>query len=87
MSRRSKDGRRKLLTRLANARDLDNLLEILLALDRSVVELSMHVYNVPLGHQRAMREQNRCLHDAVRRRLPRSLSKHASMSTMAAAQL
>jgi hypothetical protein len=79
MTRHNKDERKKLLARSASVRDLGNLLDILLALDRSVVELSMHVYNVSPGHQLAMREQNRCLHDAVRKRLPRSMSKHASV--------
>ena len=79
MSRYNKRGRRKLPATSIHASDLDNLLDILLALDRSVVELSMHVYNVAPGQQLAMREQNRRLHDAVRRRLPRSLSKRALM--------
>lgn len=79
MTRHNKDRRKKLLTTSASVRDLDHLLDILLALDRSVIELSMHVYNVPPRHQLAMREQNRCLHEAVRKRLPRSMSKHASI--------
>lgn len=55
-----------------SARELDNLLDILLALDRTVVELSLHVYKIPRRHRHVMREQNRRLHDAVRERLPRS---------------
>ena len=79
MTRYNKEKRKKLLARSASVQDLDHLLDILLALDRSVVELSMHVYNVPPRHQLAMREQNRCLHEAVRKRLPRSMSSHASV--------
>ena len=80
MSSYNKGRRRKLPAPSPNGNDLDNLLDILLALDRSVVELSMHVYNLAPGQQLAMREQNRRLHDAVRRRLPRSLSKRAVIS-------
>ena len=77
MSRYNRRGRQKSPAPSPQRADLDNLLDILLALDRSVVELSMHVYNVAPGQQLAMREQNRRLHDAVRKRLPRSLSKRA----------
>lgn len=77
MSSYNKRRRRKLPAPSPNGTDLDSLLDILLALDRSVVELSMHVYNVAPGQQLAMREQNQRLHDAVRKRLPRSLSKRA----------
>lgn len=76
MSRYNKRRRRKLPAPSLPANDMDNLLDILLALDRSVVELSMQVYNVPASHQLAMREQNRRLHDAVRK-LPRSVSKRS----------
>ncbi len=79
MNRHNKGGRRKLPAPSSRGTDLDSLLDILLALDRSVVELSMQVYNVPAGHQLAMREQNRRLHDAVRKRLPRSVSKRGLM--------
>ncbi len=77
MNRYNKRGARKLPALSPQATDLDNLLDILLALDRSVVELSMQIYNIPASHQLAMREQNRRLHDAVRKRLPRSVSKRA----------
>ncbi len=53
------------------ARELDLLLNILLSLDRAVVELSMHVYKIPRYDRILMREQNRRLHAAVRERLPR----------------
>jgi hypothetical protein len=53
--------------------DLNKVLDILLALDRMVVEISMHVYNIPL-------EQNQRLHDAVREHLPRLLEPSRSHS-------
>lgn len=48
----------------------NRLLDVLLALDRMVVELSMNVYNVPSPDRFLMREQNRRLHAAVRESLP-----------------
>ncbi len=54
------------------ARELHRMLDVLLALDRTVVELSMRLYKIPQRHQVAMREQNRQLHAAFRARLPRS---------------
>jgi hypothetical protein len=79
MTRRHNGEWRKLRKGSVSTSDLDNLMNILLALDRTVVELSMHVYQIPRGHQLAMREQNRRLHEAVRQRLPRSLSNRAMM--------
>jgi len=51
--------------------DLSKVLDILLALDRMVVEHSMHIYNIPRRDRFIMREQNQRLHDAVREYLPR----------------
>lgn len=51
--------------------DAHTMLELLLALDRALVELSMHMYNLPVGDRFVMREQNQRLHDAVREHLPR----------------
>lgn len=51
--------------------DVNKVLDILLALDRMVVELSMRVYNIPRRDRFIMRKQNRRLHDAVRERVPR----------------
>lgn len=62
---------RALQNQVASEHDLDRVLDILLALDRMVVELSMRFYNIPRRDRFAMREQNRRLHDAVRERLPR----------------
>jgi hypothetical protein len=46
--------------------DAETLLDTLLVLDRTVIELSMCLYNVPAGHQPAMREQNQRVHDAIK---------------------
>ena len=46
------------------------MLEILLALDRSVVEVSMQLYNLDQRDRRAMRSQNRRLHAAFRDHFP-----------------
>jgi hypothetical protein len=45
-------------------------MELLLALDRMLVEVSMRLYNLPRHEQLAMRKQNRHLHRAVREQLP-----------------
>jgi len=55
-------------------------LEIFLALDRVIVELSLHRYGVSRRDQDIMREQNRRLHDAFRDDLPRILSLSRSPS-------
>lgn len=54
----------------SNAREM---LEFLLALDRSVVEVSMRLYNVDPHDRGGMRRQNRQLHAAVRKGLPQFL--------------
>ena len=60
--------------------ELDRMLEIMLAFDRSVVELSMGLYNLP-GHERdKMRRHNRRLHHALRQRLPRLLAPQSNLS-------
>lgn len=43
------------------------MLESLLVLDRALVELSMHLYNVPGRERSVLRLQTRRLHRAVRR--------------------
>jgi hypothetical protein len=53
--------------------DLDRMLEILSAFDRGVVELSMGLYNVSRHDRMLMRQQNRRLHRALRKCLPRLL--------------
>jgi len=62
-----------------SANELNQLLNLLLTLDQTVVELSMQIYDLPQPHRLAMREQNRRLHDAVREGLPAVLSKRARM--------
>jgi hypothetical protein len=74
VNRMTQQDRRKLRAlheRVAGESDLNRLLDIILALDRMVVELSMRAYNLPRRERFTMREQNRRLHDAVRERLPR----------------
>lgn len=48
-------------------RERDEMLDMLLAYDRGVVEFSMGLYNVGGRDRDAIREQNRRLHDAVRK--------------------
>lgn len=57
---------------------LHRMLDILLAFDRSVVELSMGLYNLPRRDRVIMREQNRRLHHALREGLPRILEQPRS---------
>jgi hypothetical protein len=42
--------------------DLEQMLEVLFAFDRSVLEFSMSLYDVPSSDQDILREQNRRLH-------------------------
>ncbi len=58
--------------------DLKQMLEVLFAFDRSVLEFSMSLYDVPRSDQVIMREQNRRLHHALRERLPRILEPSLS---------
>lgn len=53
--------------------DVAEMLEMLFALDRSVVEVSMQLYSVDRRERQKMRSQNRRLHAAVRHQLPRLL--------------
>jgi len=66
------DGRR---FRIPNhiAGDSNQPLDVLLALDRMVMEVSMQIYNVNRRERSRMRRQNRRLHAAVRKHLPRLL--------------
>ena len=57
--------------------DAEQMLDLLLALDRMLVEVSMRLYNVPRRDRRTMRKQNRRLHAAVKQHLPRLLSPSA----------
>jgi hypothetical protein len=51
------------------------MLDILLALDRMLVEVSMRLYNVSHSDQLTMRKHNRHLHNAVRAHLPRLIKR------------
>lgn len=53
--------------------EVNKFLNAFRALDRTVVEISMHIYKVPQHHRAAMLKQHRRLHDTVRKRLPRLL--------------
>jgi len=57
----------------SSSTNLDEMLETLFALDRSVVEVSMQLYSVGRRERQKMRSQNRRLHAAVRHQLPRLL--------------
>jgi hypothetical protein len=56
------------------------MLEILLALDRSVVEVSMQIYNLDRRDRRKMRSHNERLHAAFRDHLPRLLRAQSRMA-------
>jgi len=59
--------------------ELGNLMEILSACDRGVVEFSMGLYNVPRRDRVIMRKQNRRLHRALKKCLPRLLRTPQSL--------
>jgi len=73
MTRPSKRGWRKLRHQVPSQPDPSEMLDVLLALDRMLVEVSMRLYNVPRHDRHTMRKQNRHLHAAVREHLPRLL--------------
>lgn len=56
----------------------NEMLDVLLALDRMLVEVSMRLYNVPGSDRSTVRKQNRRLHAAVRQHLPRLLKPSTS---------
>ncbi len=53
-------------------------MDVLLALDRMLVEVSMRLYNVPGRDRFTMRKHNRRLHATVRQHLPRLLTPSRS---------
>jgi hypothetical protein len=55
--------------------DPREMLDVLLMLDRMLVEVSMRLYNVPRHDRLTMRKQNRHLHATVREHLPRLLKR------------
>jgi hypothetical protein len=50
-------------------------LDVLLALDRMLIEVSMRLYNVSQSDQLTMRKHNQHLHNAVRTHLPRLIKR------------
>ena len=73
MSQPNNQPRRKLRSRNVQANEVHKLLNALLAFDRTLVEYSMDLYNVPRRDRAAMRRLHRRLHNTVRERLPRLL--------------
>ena len=73
MPQRNKQSWRRPRFHGIRATDLDELLNALRALDRTVVEISMNAYEVPRRGRAALLEQHHRLHDMVRERLPRFL--------------
>ena len=78
MTQQDKREWRKLRNQVLRQRDASEMLDVLLALDRMLVEVSMGLYKVPRRDRFTMRKQNRRLHDAVRQHLPRLLNPSAS---------
>lgn len=66
---------REFPTALSSRHEPHHVLDLVLELDRMVVEFSMHVYNLPPRDRLLVRKQNRRLHDAVREHLPRLLDR------------
>ncbi len=56
----------------------NEMLDVLLALDSMLVEVSMQLYNVPRRDRSTVRKQSRRLHAAVRQHLPRLLKPSVS---------
>jgi len=78
MTQQDKREWRKLRNQILNQRDPNEMLDVLLALDRMLVEVSMRLYNVPRRDRFTMRKQNRRLHAAFRQHLPRLLKPSRS---------
>lgn len=66
MKQRDQKKRRKVVNKASSQNDRSNLLDVLLALDRTVVETSMRKYEVPDCDRAEIRAQQRCLHNAIR---------------------
>ena len=63
------------VSRTKPAVDPSRMLDVLLALDRMVVEVSMHLYDVKRKDRLTIRHNNRRLHAAVRKHLPQILRR------------
>lgn len=60
--------------------NIHNLLEVIRVLDRSVVEISMHIYNVPRRQRAIMRQQHSRLHETIRKHVPQLINKKSGRS-------
>lgn len=67
MSQQDRNRWRRLCGQVASETDPLKLLNMFLELDRMVVEKSMRLYKLPRRQRFVVREQNRRLHDAIRR--------------------
>src|ERR1022692_580916 len=61
---------RKLQNQIRTQRDPKQILDVLLTLDRMLVEVSMRPYNLPQHERFSVPAQNRRLHAAVKQHLP-----------------
>lgn len=75
---------RKAQGQIMRSVDLNQMLDLLLAFDRTVVESSMRLYKIPRHDRIAMRAQNQRLHRALRESLPRLLEHHQTFLPKAA---
>lgn len=75
MSQPNRRSRTKSRSGGVRASDVEKLLNAVRALDRTVVEISMHIYKIPRRDRAATLERHRRLHDSVRERLPRLLAR------------
>ena len=75
MSQQKKRTFRALCDQVTIETDPIKLLNMFLELDRLVVERSLHLYKIPHRQRSVVRQQNRQLHDAIRRH--RSAQSHA----------
>jgi len=71
----AKRNQHKMRSQPLHEADPRQMLDVLLALDRMLVEVSMRLYNIPRHDRLTMRKQNRHLHAAVREHLPRLLKR------------
>ena len=71
MAKRAHRNWRELGNQVISENDFRKMLDVLLPLDRKVLEMSMRLYKIPHRERFLMRKQNRRLHDAVREHLPR----------------
>lgn len=67
MSQPKKRKLRELCSQVSTETDPIKLLNMFLELDRMVVERSLRVYKIPHRQRFVLRQQNRQLHDAIRR--------------------